>query len=85
MFVHDMEKKTPAVTETPLGVSSGDVTPVSAGEDVVISDADKKLEAMGYTPVTTAPTCKSPETYHDVDIPRSSNASSPPGPASALP
>jgi hypothetical protein len=85
MFVHDMEKKAPAVTETPLGVSSGDVTPVSSSNDVTMSDADKKLAAMGYTQVTTAHPCKPLETYHDVNIPRSSNASSPPGPPSVSP
>jgi hypothetical protein len=85
MLVHDMEKKAPAVTETPLGVSSGDATPISSSDDVVMSDADKKLEAMGYTPVTTAPPCRSPETYHDVNTLSSSNASSPPGRASVSP
>ena len=61
MLVHDMEKKAPAVAETPRGVSSGDATPISSSGDVVMSDADKKLEAMGYAPVTIAPPCISPE------------------------
>lgn len=86
MFVHDMEKKAPVVAETPLGTSSGDVTPFSPStDDVTMSDADKKLEAMGYTPVITTFSPHNPLMYHDADILRSSSASSPAGPASVLP
>lgn len=45
-------EKTPIVAERPLGLSAGDTTPLSPSSDG-LDDADKKLEAMGYTPVRT--------------------------------
>jgi hypothetical protein len=46
------KEKTLFITEIPLGVASGDGTPTfPSSDDVTINDADKRLEAMGYTPV----------------------------------
>lgn len=47
-----MPEKTPIVAERPLGLSTGDTTLPSPSSDG-LDDADKKLEAMGYTPVGT--------------------------------
>lgn len=48
------KEKGPLVTEIPLGAASGDVTPttLSPSTEDVTSEADKKLEAMGYAPVS---------------------------------
>jgi hypothetical protein len=47
----DMEK-TPFSTHTPAGRASGDVTPtLPSSDDVTMEEADRKLVAMGYTPV----------------------------------
>jgi hypothetical protein len=48
----EKEKKQLAIQITSLGTSSGNVTPTcpSSG-NVTLDDADKTLEAMGYTPV----------------------------------
>lgn len=50
-----MEKKS-LVAQRTLVTVSGDVTPISPSTgDVTMDEADKKLEAMGYTPVGHAP------------------------------
>lgn len=48
-----MPEKTPIVAERPLGPSAGDTTPPSPSRDSLNDDADKKLDALGYTPVRT--------------------------------
>lgn len=54
MFSTDTEKKQAAVQVTPADViSSGDTTPTLPPSEnaPALSDADRKLEAMGYKPV----------------------------------
>ncbi len=46
-----MEKESRVSPITPHG-AQGDATPTSPSSDgVMVDEADKKLEAMGYTPV----------------------------------
>ncbi|KAK4236314.1 amino acid/polyamine transporter I [Achaetomium macrosporum] len=54
MSAHGMEgmEKRPLPRQQPSGAASGDVTPIfPSSADVNMDEADKKLEAMGYTPV----------------------------------
>lgn len=53
MAIHDREKRVFA-SQTVLMTSSGEATPNSpATDDVNMSEADRKLEAMGYKPVSS--------------------------------
>lgn len=70
--------------QRPTVVVRGNVSPLSSSsEDVTMDEADKTLEAMGYTPVS--------KNRHALVKPqplifsRSSSASSPHGPASVSP
>ncbi|KAL2021350.1 hypothetical protein VTK56DRAFT_7215 [Thermocarpiscus australiensis] len=48
----DRAEKTALASHRPLVAASGDATPVfPSSENVTIDEADRKLEAMGYTPV----------------------------------
>lgn len=61
----DHTEKKGLATQRPMVVTvDGDVTPISqATDDVTIDEADKKLEAMGYTPVCI------PATYYYSSFP----------------
>ena len=74
----NVPEKTPNVVERPLGGSS----PPSPSSEAPIDDADKTLEALGYTPVRVCVLCPR---YIPLITPRSSSASSQHGPASVLP
>lgn len=47
----DNKEKTPRVTQRPLARATGDTTPTSSDSNA--DEADKTLEALGYTPVGT--------------------------------
>jgi len=79
MAVDNNKEKTLRITQRPLARATGDTTPSSS--DSTSDEADKTLEALGYTPVGS---------HHHFPSRiltqyRSSNGSSQHGPASALP
>lgn len=46
-------EKIPSITGRPVARVAGDTTPSSSTSDESLDDADKTLEALGYTPVRT--------------------------------
>jgi hypothetical protein len=85
-----MEKEHLAIATQPAtqGVASGETTPASpSSDDGTRDDGDKRLEAMGYTPVCLFPSIPSLSVLVVTltSGPRSSSASSLGGPASASP
>ncbi len=51
MATHSAEKR-PLALQNTVHAEDGEITPTSpSSDDVTTEEADKKLEAMGYTPV----------------------------------
>jgi len=51
MISSSVEKIPSFATEGPIARVAGDTTPSSSAGDESLDDADKTLEALGYTPV----------------------------------